>query len=90
MDILFFKNDILFLIHINILFLGASPLICAVVDHDNEDLLEVLLKYGANPTHQDENGMTALDIAAALDKSNFVKILLSHEQEQQKRAIQDS
>ena len=59
---------------------------CAVVDHDDADLVDVLLKYGANPTQVDESGMTALDIAAALDKKSLVKVLLMYEQEQQKRA----
>lgn len=33
----------------------------------------------------DESGMTALDIAAALDKKHLVKILLDYEKEQQKK-----
>lgn len=48
-----------------------------------------MLKYGANPTQVDENGMTALDIAAALDKKKLVNVLLAHEREQQKRDAEE-
>lgn len=59
---------------------------CAVIDHNSVDLVEILLKYDADPTVLDENRMNALDIAAGLDKKQLVEVLLKSEKEHIKAA----
>ena len=65
---------------------GTTPLMCAVIDHNSVDLVEILLKYDADPTVLDENRMNALDIAAGLDKKQLVEVLLKSEKEHIKAA----
>jgi ankyrin repeat protein len=68
------------------LVVGCTPLICAIVDHDSTDLVEVLLKYRADPSMQDANGITPLDIAASLGKKKVAAIVLQSERDQLKAA----
>ena len=58
---------------------GTTPLLCAVVDHNDAELVEVLLKYGARIDMTDNTGLNPVDAAAILDKPNLVQILLKYE-----------
>lgn len=52
------------------------------MDHEDKDLVEVLLQHGADATFQDDMGMVALDIAAGLEKKEILAVLVAHEKEQ--------
>ncbi len=57
---------------------GVTPLISAFQDEDsvNHNIVNMLLKYGANPNIQKEGGLTALHIAAMRNEANLVRALL--------------
>jgi ankyrin repeat protein len=56
--------------------LGATPLIwCAKQRDDCGAAAEMLLKFGADPSLKDANGMTALDHAKKLSNSDIVTAL---------------
>jgi ankyrin repeat protein len=54
------------------------PLIEAVYSH-NLDIVELLLKHGANVNEQDAKGNSALHVAITADKHRIVQLLLQHD-----------
>ena len=58
---------------------GFSPLMCAA-SYDNEDLVLLLLQhFGADPSAQNSQGISALHVAAAVGNVGILKTLLDHD-----------
>lgn len=55
---------------------GIPPLLC--IGGGDEQILKMLLEYGANPNIKDKNGRTALDQAYEGNMVDFVQLLLSY------------
>jgi uncharacterized protein len=57
---------------------GDTPLHSIAAETDKTDVMEVLLKFGANPKLINKSGQTALDIAKSRKDADKVRLLLKH------------